>query len=414
MLRSQSRRRPVSMPVGSMSLVAPPSRPTPRPDGVTPAAVQDPPPRRAHGARGRRRRRRQGRCRRCRTTADRSDGHRRRRRSRRFSRSRRRPSPVPMRDRSRPTSAADDTADRTATGGHRAADGREPGGGVASSATATPARSALPRPLLDDTDIVDTDTRLQGVVRAGPPRLLRLAGASLHEQAAGGRSRHRRGHVRRQRRPGAARREWRRRGVPADPVSDNADWTAEYGRRVGEVMDLLADGGRTVIWVGIPNDDDPDVTARMQVQDEAGQGRSRQASRRDRVHRHVGAVLRSRRRLGRVRHRSPRRRRQGRPRRRRVPPQRERRRDPRPRHRRSHRRPTSAPGRRTSEVPSLRRRPLVSWIPATAQRRSSRRLNIDRRQPTDCRAPRSPSRRRRGRSRRRSRGSGARRAGRCR
>jgi hypothetical protein len=33
-------------------------------------------------------------------------------------------------------------------------------------------------------------------------------------------------------------------------------------------MDFLVEGGRTVIWVGIPNDDDPDVTFRMQVQDE--------------------------------------------------------------------------------------------------------------------------------------------------
>jgi len=52
------------------------------------------------------------------------------------------------------------------------------------------------------------------------------------------------------------------------PDSDNADWRAEYGKRVGEVMDFVVEGGRTVIWVGIPNDDDPDVTFRMQVQDE--------------------------------------------------------------------------------------------------------------------------------------------------
>jgi uncharacterized protein len=50
--------------------------------------------------------------------------------------------------------------------------------------------------------------------------------------------------------------------------SDNAEWRAEYGRRVGEVLDFLAADGRTVIWVGIPNDDSPDVTLRMQVQDE--------------------------------------------------------------------------------------------------------------------------------------------------
>ncbi len=52
------------------------------------------------------------------------------------------------------------------------------------------------------------------------------------------------------------------------PDSDNAEWRAEYGKRVGEVMDFLVEDGRTVIWVGIPNDDDPDVTFRMQVQDE--------------------------------------------------------------------------------------------------------------------------------------------------
>jgi uncharacterized protein len=53
------------------------------------------------------------------------------------------------------------------------------------------------------------------------------------------------------------------------PDSDNAEWRAEYERRVGAVMDRLLEGGRTVIWVGIPNDDNPDVTFRMQVQDES-------------------------------------------------------------------------------------------------------------------------------------------------
>ena len=50
--------------------------------------------------------------------------------------------------------------------------------------------------------------------------------------------------------------------------ADDAEWRAEYGRRVGEVMDFLAADGRTLIWVGIPNDDNPDVTAKLQVQDE--------------------------------------------------------------------------------------------------------------------------------------------------
>lgn len=54
---------------------------------------------------------------------------------------------------------------------------------------------------------------------------------------------------------------------PADG-GDDADWIAEYGKRVGEVMDYLSEGNRTLIWVGIPNDDSPDVTARMRVQDQ--------------------------------------------------------------------------------------------------------------------------------------------------
>ncbi len=34
-------------------------------------------------------------------------------------------------------------------------------------------------------------------------------------------------------------------------------------------MDQLTADGRTLIWVGIPNDDNPDVTARMAIQDQA-------------------------------------------------------------------------------------------------------------------------------------------------
>ena len=33
-------------------------------------------------------------------------------------------------------------------------------------------------------------------------------------------------------------------------------------------MDYLGGDNRTLIWVGIPNDDNPDVTARLQVQNE--------------------------------------------------------------------------------------------------------------------------------------------------
>lgn len=53
----------------------------------------------------------------------------------------------------------------------------------------------------------------------------------------------------------------------ADPVGGRETWFPEYRRRAGEFVDLL--GERTIIWVGIPNDDNPQVTARLEVQDEA-------------------------------------------------------------------------------------------------------------------------------------------------
>ena len=49
---------------------------------------------------------------------------------------------------------------------------------------------------------------------------------------------------------------------------DDADWRAEYAKRVGAAMDYLGGDNRKLIWVGIPNDDNPDVTARLQVQNE--------------------------------------------------------------------------------------------------------------------------------------------------
>ncbi len=57
--------------------------------------------------------------------------------------------------------------------------------------------------------------------------------------------------------------------IVGDPVTNEAEWTAEYQQRVGAVMDQLLEGGRTLVWVGIPNDDNPDVTARMAIQDRA-------------------------------------------------------------------------------------------------------------------------------------------------
>jgi uncharacterized protein len=50
--------------------------------------------------------------------------------------------------------------------------------------------------------------------------------------------------------------------------TDDTDWRAEYGKRVGAVMDYLGGDNRKLIWVGIPNDDNPEVTARLQVQNE--------------------------------------------------------------------------------------------------------------------------------------------------
>ncbi|CAB4868079.1 unannotated protein [freshwater metagenome] len=49
---------------------------------------------------------------------------------------------------------------------------------------------------------------------------------------------------------------------------DSPEWRAEYGKRVGSVMDLLGADGRTLIWVGIPNDNEPVNTARLKIQDE--------------------------------------------------------------------------------------------------------------------------------------------------
>jgi hypothetical protein len=57
--------------------------------------------------------------------------------------------------------------------------------------------------------------------------------------------------------------------VIGDPVANEDEWVEEYQARVGAVMDQLLADGRTLIWVGIPNDDNPDVTARMAIQDRA-------------------------------------------------------------------------------------------------------------------------------------------------
>jgi uncharacterized protein len=55
----------------------------------------------------------------------------------------------------------------------------------------------------------------------------------------------------------------------ADPVGGPETWYPEYRRRAGEFVDLLAGDDRTIIWVGIPNDNNPAVTKRLEVQDQA-------------------------------------------------------------------------------------------------------------------------------------------------
>jgi hypothetical protein len=57
--------------------------------------------------------------------------------------------------------------------------------------------------------------------------------------------------------------------IIGDPVANEAEWVTEYTERAGAVMDQLMAGGRTLIWVGIPNDDNPEVTERMAIQDRA-------------------------------------------------------------------------------------------------------------------------------------------------
>lgn len=60
---------------------------------------------------------------------------------------------------------------------------------------------------------------------------------------------------------------WAIEYVPASGSRDE-EWKALYAERVADAMDYLSADNRTLIWVGIPNDDNPDVTARMQIQDE--------------------------------------------------------------------------------------------------------------------------------------------------
>ena len=91
--------------------------------------------------------------------------------------------------------------------------------------------------------------------------------ATCQRAAARRRARRRRHLVRRQRLRPADRR--RRLAVVGDPVNNEEEWIAEYQERAGAMMDLLSADGRTVVWVGIPNDSDPAQTAGLAIQNEA-------------------------------------------------------------------------------------------------------------------------------------------------
>ena len=148
-----------------------------------------------------------------------------------------------------------------------ATDGREPGPVFSCSATATPAPSGpYLSALLDETGVVETTVdykvssglsrpdffdwpaHIQSTVPTAAPDIIVVTFGGNDAQDI----RDRGGDI-----------------VEGGPTGNEEAWSAEYVRRANEVLDLLQAEGRTVIWVGIPNDDNPEVTARMQVQDEA-------------------------------------------------------------------------------------------------------------------------------------------------
>jgi hypothetical protein len=57
--------------------------------------------------------------------------------------------------------------------------------------------------------------------------------------------------------------------VVGDPVNNRDEWSAEYERRVAAVLDMMLEGERRVIWVGIPNAKSEQMTAGLEIQDEA-------------------------------------------------------------------------------------------------------------------------------------------------
>ncbi|MCU1399536.1 MAG: hypothetical protein JWN62_2645 [Acidimicrobiales bacterium] len=57
-------------------------------------------------------------------------------------------------------------------------------------------------------------------------------------------------------------------GAAANKAVDSAEWRAEYAKRIGSVMDFLTAGGRTLVWVGVPNAEKDSLTAALTVQNE--------------------------------------------------------------------------------------------------------------------------------------------------
>ncbi len=53
--------------------------------------------------------------------------------------------------------------------------------------------------------------------------------------------------------------------LPGTPV-DSAAWRAEYGKRIGAAMEYLSSGGRTLIWVGVPNGNSPSLSKTLPIQ----------------------------------------------------------------------------------------------------------------------------------------------------
>ena len=60
-------------------------------------------------------------------------------------------------------------------------------------------------------------------------------------------------------------------GAAAGKSVDSPQWRAEYAKRIGALMDFLSSGGRTLVWVGVPNAEKADLTARLAVQNEVVQ-----------------------------------------------------------------------------------------------------------------------------------------------